>query len=235
MVDQKEIRSYLVPTSTYPAESDHPYANNYLNTWTISEPGASQIRIHFEKIDLKSGDYVKILDEDGNYLVVYGGSSANIYYQYLKENFWTDWYVGDTLKVEFSTNPTGTSYGFLVDQKETRETSPTPTSTSILTPTSTPISIPTPTSTPISIPTPTSTPISIPTPTSTPISIPTPTSTPISIPTPTSTPISIPTPTPKEKVTPFTSQWQIIIISLLTLIIAILTFLFGHGILKRNK
>ena len=60
-------------------ESNHPYANNYLNTWTISEPGASQIRIHFEKIDLKSGDYVKILDEDGNYLVVYGGSSANIY------------------------------------------------------------------------------------------------------------------------------------------------------------
>ena len=83
------------------------------------------------------------------------------YYQYLKENFWTDWYVGDIPKVEFSTNPTGTSYGFLVDQKETRETSPTPTST------------------------------------------------PIPIPTPTSTPISIPTSTPKEKVTPFTSQWQI--------------------------
>ena len=121
------------------AESDHLYANNYVNTWTISEPGASQIRIHFEKIDLKSGDYVKILDKDGNYLVTYGGSSANIYYQYLKEKFWTDWYVGDTLKVEFSTNPTGTSYGFLIDQKETRETLPTPTST--------PISIPTPTST----------------------------------------------------------------------------------------
>ncbi|BAW29384.1 hypothetical protein SAMN02910340_01863 [Methanosarcina thermophila] len=34
------------------AESDHPYANNFEYTWTISEPGADQIRLHFEYLKL---------------------------------------------------------------------------------------------------------------------------------------------------------------------------------------
>ena len=108
-------------------ESDHPYANNYANTWTISEPGASQIRIHFSKIDIIKNDYVKILDKDGKELRIYGKSYYNDYTPYLIEDFWTEWFVGDTLKVKFTANSIGTSYGFLVDQKETRETSSTPT------------------------------------------------------------------------------------------------------------
>ena len=55
--------------------------------------------------------------------------------------------MGDTLKVKFTANSIGTSYGFLVDQKETRETSSTPT------PLSTPVipskTTPTPLSTPV--------------------------------------------------------------------------------------
>jgi hypothetical protein len=37
------------------AESDHPYANNYDYTWTISEPGVEQIRIHFSRLELPRG------------------------------------------------------------------------------------------------------------------------------------------------------------------------------------
>ena len=50
--------------TTYLVESYHPYANNYENTWTITEPGAGEIRVHFTKIELKKYDYIYILDKN---------------------------------------------------------------------------------------------------------------------------------------------------------------------------
>ncbi|MBM3703267.1 MAG: hypothetical protein FJW63_09865, partial [Actinobacteria bacterium] len=46
VVEEKEL--------TKPLESPHPYANNYTNTWIISEPGVSQMRLHFKKVELDS-------------------------------------------------------------------------------------------------------------------------------------------------------------------------------------
>ena len=49
------------------AESDHPYASNYEHNWTnISEPGASEIRLHFSDLDIGRYDKLIILDKYGN-------------------------------------------------------------------------------------------------------------------------------------------------------------------------
>ena len=93
------------------AESHHPYANNYDYTWTISEPGAAQIRLHFTKLDIND-DYLYLLDKDDQELASY--------YRDYYENHWTDWFTGDTLKLRLETNGSDTAYGFVVDRKETK-------------------------------------------------------------------------------------------------------------------
>ncbi|MDW5552169.1 MAG: hypothetical protein SA398_18355, partial [Methanosarcina sp.] len=81
-------------------ESDHPYANNFEYTWpAISESGATQMRLHFTKLDL-AYDYVDeviLLDKDGNKLVTYDSQDNG-------DDFWTDWYTVDTIKVKLKTN-----------------------------------------------------------------------------------------------------------------------------------
>ena len=163
IVDKVETRTEPAPTSSYLAESDHPYANNYDHTWTISEPGVEQIRIHFSRLELPRGardDKVIIMDKDDNELVTYTPQWDNV--DLILENTWTEWFTEDTLKIRLRTDGSGTAFGFLVDQIETRGTSaePTPT-TQTPTPTSTSTSTPTltPTSTPIQIPTPVASPI----------------------------------------------------------------------------
>lgn len=99
------------------AESDHPYANNFAYTWpAITEPGATQMRLHFVKIELTYNDAIKILDKDGKELVVFGGTYNN----FIKEDFWTEWFTVDTMKVRLETNGAGNAYGFVLDKKETR-------------------------------------------------------------------------------------------------------------------
>jgi len=104
------------------AESYHPYADNCENTWTISELGVAEMRIHFVRIELERNDYVQILDADNKVLKTYG-----VYYNAVNlTDEWSEWYSGETLKVKLRTDGSGTAYGFLVDEKETRGTSPTP-------------------------------------------------------------------------------------------------------------
>jgi len=104
-------------STDYSIESDHPYANNYDHTWPeISQPGAAQIRLHFTKLDLAHDhrDVVTLLDKDGNELVSYDD-------QHNKEDFWTDWYTGNIIKVKLTTNEEGTAYGFKIDKIDTRK------------------------------------------------------------------------------------------------------------------
>ena len=95
------------------AESKHPYANNFEYTWSnISEPGATEIRLHFSDLDIGRYDKLTILDKYGNDLVTYSGIT--------KADFWTEWYVGDTLGVRLITSDQGTAYGFKIDKLESR-------------------------------------------------------------------------------------------------------------------
>ena len=95
------------------AESEHPYANNFESTWyNISEPSATEIRLHFSDLDIGRYDKLIILDKYGNGLVTYSGIT--------KADFWTEWYAGDTLGVRLITSDQGTGYGFKIDKVESR-------------------------------------------------------------------------------------------------------------------
>ena len=98
-------------TSTFP-ESPHPYPNFYDNTWTITEPSAEQIRIHFSDLKTEARyDFVYIYDGKGVQIARYDG---------YHENLWTPWVDGDTIKVRLKTDGSGIRNGFTVDRKETR-------------------------------------------------------------------------------------------------------------------
>ncbi|AKB83048.1 hypothetical protein MSBR3_2470 [Methanosarcina barkeri 3] len=122
-IDKTEIRPDKSISNNSLAESDHPYANNFVDTWTVSEPDASQIRLHFEYIQLASDDaatiggYDKVilLDKFDNKLKTYGDYDGINY-----QDFWTDWYTGDTLKVKLVTDGSRTDYGFKIDRVKTR-------------------------------------------------------------------------------------------------------------------
>ncbi len=145
-VDKIETRGEAPEPSSYVVESFHPYANNYKNTWTISESGVSEIRLHFTKRELEYPDELKVLDKDGNRLETYT-------YHDNREDVWSEWYTGDTLKLELETDSSETAYGFAVDKIETRGTAPLPESipspSPTLTQTPTPIQKPAPVISPI--------------------------------------------------------------------------------------
>jgi hypothetical protein len=112
----------------YIMESDHSYANNFDYTWPeISQPGATQMRLHFAKLDLRFADHLSFLDKDGRVLVDYRDTNG--------KDFWSEWFAVDTLKLNLRTNEYENGYGFKIDQVETR---PNPGSTPIVQPGFTP-------------------------------------------------------------------------------------------------
>ena len=112
LIDQIEYRNEEVPSTEYFAESYHPYANNYEYTWKISQSGANQIRLHFDKLELASGDGLTIYNDQGRQLEYYGSYYDN-------EDFWTEWQTTDTVRVKLTTSNSYTAYGFLIDYIET--------------------------------------------------------------------------------------------------------------------
>lgn len=91
-------------------ESPHPYANNYDNVWTISEGGATQIRVHFARLDLERNyDFVRILDARGEVWYEYTGT---------QEDLTTPPIQGDTIKIQLVTDRSITRWGFGIDRYE---------------------------------------------------------------------------------------------------------------------
>ncbi|MBP7715814.1 MAG: PKD domain-containing protein [Methanoregulaceae archaeon] len=101
-------------------ESPHPYANNYEKTWIVTQPGADQVRLHFTKLELGVDDQLQLLDEDNNVLKSY---APNYWSGVLLENdYWSEWYSVNTIKVKLITNNEGNYYGFRIDQVDVRTT-----------------------------------------------------------------------------------------------------------------
>lgn len=91
-------------------ESPHPYANNYDNSWTITEGGASHIRLHFSRIDVERGyDFVTVEDGSGNLVARYTGADQDVT---------TPAITGDTAVVRLSSDYSITRWGFALDRYE---------------------------------------------------------------------------------------------------------------------
>ncbi|NWF96984.1 MAG: caspase family protein [Candidatus Thorarchaeota archaeon] len=96
---------------SYVVESAHNYANNFDYTWTITKTGATQIRVHFTKIDVeKNYDFVYVYDAAGSQLHKLTGLYSS--------GLWSSYSSGDTIKVRLKTDYSITKWGFKIDQIE---------------------------------------------------------------------------------------------------------------------
>ena len=90
-----------------PIETEHPYDNNSDLTWTITQPGAAVIGLHFASFDTEPGwDFVYILDGNDTEWAVYDGDLGE---------FSTVLVNGDTIKVHFTSDGSVNRDGFVID------------------------------------------------------------------------------------------------------------------------
>ncbi len=86
----------------------HPYPNNYDTIWTITNPGAEKIRIHFDTINTDpSTDFIYIYDKNDDQIAKYDG---------IHSGFWTPEIIGDIVKVRLVTDGNIQKYGFNIDK-----------------------------------------------------------------------------------------------------------------------
>jgi hypothetical protein len=96
-------------TASYVIASAHNYANSYTYTWpTKTVTGATQIRVHFTKIDVESNyDFVYVLNSAGTqYSKLTGLYSTGV---------WSAWVPGTSLKVKMTTDSSVVKWGFATD------------------------------------------------------------------------------------------------------------------------
>jgi hypothetical protein len=174
----------LIVLSECIVESPHPYENNMTQTWTVANPdeSAHSTRVHFSQVDVETGDYIILKDSTGEeYQRITGSYPMGL---------WSKPVPGRVVQIQLVTGPSGTGWGFCLDQVETVRLVYLPLVLKQYTPTDVPSVTRTPTETPS--PTPTRTPTGVPSPTLTLTLTPTPTDTPSPTPTHTPTPTSTP-------------------------------------------
>ena len=77
------------------------------------------MRLHFTKMEIGYGDTLQLLDKDNTVLTTYTGT-AHITgtSPKLLENYWSEWYALDTIKLKLTTDNEENYYGFLIDQTD---------------------------------------------------------------------------------------------------------------------
>lgn len=105
-------------SSSLPAifASNHPYAAGPASNWTVARDGALELRLHFGRVTLGSGDSLSVQDENGITACSYAPKTDN------RSGVWTDWVSGDSLTVRLETDSSGNAWGFSVDQIQERWT-----------------------------------------------------------------------------------------------------------------
>lgn len=123
------INGCAIASSSDLIESNHSYSDDFDYTWVEEDLGASQIRLHFEYLKFAKDDGLLPLDFDKLILMDKYGTVLKTYGSYFglqEQDFWTDWYTGDTLQVKILTDSSGTDYGFKIDKAENRTGIDTP-------------------------------------------------------------------------------------------------------------
>jgi|GEM_PF-2913917 len=89
-------------------ESEHSYANNTDEIWTLSKPGAP-----YGSITFSSNTY---LEPNYDYIYIYDGSNALIgRYTGAQLASETVYFIGDTVQIRFTSDSSNTYYGFKVE------------------------------------------------------------------------------------------------------------------------
>lgn len=114
----------ITPESTEPRDSDwktrdvvieslHPYKSDTNQVFTITEPGATRVRVRFKKIGVENlFDFVIIEDSSGNVKERFTGQETDLT---------TDYIEGDTLNIRFRSDKRTNGFGFLVDRVQFTE------------------------------------------------------------------------------------------------------------------
>ncbi|NMB74434.1 MAG: S8 family serine peptidase [Myxococcales bacterium] len=88
-------------------ESAHPYADNFDYTWTITQPGAVVIGVHFASFDTEQGyDFVHVLDANDVEVASYSGALGA---------FSTPVVTGNTIKLRLTSDSSVNRNGFVAD------------------------------------------------------------------------------------------------------------------------
>jgi prepilin-type N-terminal cleavage/methylation domain-containing protein len=98
--------NHVVTSPNYPSN----YSNNYDHTWTISEPGAQKMRVHFSAFRTRHS-YDRVYIKDG-----FSQTAASYYGN--RGSFTSAEVNGDTIKIRFNTNSWGSRSGWRIDKYE---------------------------------------------------------------------------------------------------------------------
>lgn len=91
-------------------ESEHPYKPSTKKVYMVAQPGAHQVRLHFNQINLEQGyDLLQIRDKNNNVVEEISGKYTDYY---------SDFVSGDTLYLYFVSDNINQDWGFSVDQYE---------------------------------------------------------------------------------------------------------------------
>ena len=92
------------------AESNHPYADNYTNTWVITNPDVNAVssKVHFSRIDTDACDVVQVLDANDTII-------QSFYERTHKTDTWSDYVPGRVVKIRLATACGYQDWGFRVD------------------------------------------------------------------------------------------------------------------------
>lgn len=86
----------------------HPYEAKASKEWTLNQPGAKFVRVHFKKFATEKGyDTLTISDADGNEVDKLSGN--------LGEKFWSVEVPGETAKLKFVSDSSVQEWGFEID------------------------------------------------------------------------------------------------------------------------
>jgi prepilin-type N-terminal cleavage/methylation domain-containing protein len=97
-------QSHVLTSPNYP----NNYSHNYDHTWTITEPGAQKMKVHFSSFNTRhSYDMVYIKNGSGSTVASYYGN---------KGSFTSAEVNGDTIKIRFKTNSWGRRKGWKIDK-----------------------------------------------------------------------------------------------------------------------
>ncbi|MBF0409381.1 MAG: S8 family serine peptidase [Candidatus Riflebacteria bacterium] len=95
-------------TKDYAIESQHPYWNGKLATFTVAVEGAKRFRMHFTNIEMEhNGDSLEILDETGNQIEYLNGIFGEC---------WSEVIEGSSAQLILTANDYVNAWGFKIDR-----------------------------------------------------------------------------------------------------------------------